>query len=206
MPSLRLPSVVDVAVATVKELLAFTTLPYYQVSGNLKSGEGAVLVGDPVAWDAGTGKFIKYASGATQVTTEAVATGGAGTTEFFFNLDHGKIERGSVTVYLDGVAKVEGTDYFLDYETGALTLAADLGTSVVLTATYKWLENWEEAAGVCVGFVRIPGDSTSADVPIEVVIGGAVKYSVVSAASAWNANILDDLKARYVVAADAVIF
>ena len=58
----------------------------------------------------------------------------------------------------------------------------------------------------CVGFCRIPGDATTEDVAIEVVVGGAVKYSVVSAATEWDASILVDLGARYVVAADALIF
>jgi len=36
--------------------------------------------------------------------------------------------------------------------------------------------------------------------------GGAVKYSLVSAATAWHADIITDLYARYVKAADALIF
>ncbi len=126
--SLRLPSVADTAITTQKELLAFTTLPYYQVSGNLASGEGAVAIGDPIAWDATAKKWIKFNNGGSGDETTAR------------------------------------------------------------------------------GFVRIPGDSTSADVPIEVVVGGAVKYSLVVAASNWDASVITDLGARYIEAADALIF
>lgn len=128
MPSLNLPSVTDTAVTTVPELLAFATLPYYQVSGNLTSGESAVSIGDPIAWDSTAKKWINYNQGGSGDET------------------------------------------------------------------------------TCVGFVRIPGDPTSADVPIEVVVGGAVKYSLVSAASNWNAAVITDLYARYIEAADALIF
>jgi hypothetical protein len=203
MGSIYLPSVADTAVTTVKELLAFSTLPYYQVSGNLKSGEGAVLIGDPVCWHVGSGKWIKYVHSETQVTSETVFTGTAGTNEVLFALDHKKIVAGSVTVLKDAAPQAEGTDFNLEYDSGVLTLAADLGTGVVLYATYKYLASTYVPAA---GFVRIPGDSTSADVPIEVVIGGAVKYSVISVASLYKAQILTDLGARYVVAADAVIF
>ena len=128
MPSLNLPSVTDTAVVTVPELLAFATLPYYQVSGNLTSGETAVEIGDPIAWNATADKWINYNQGGSGDET------------------------------------------------------------------------------TCIGFVRIPGDPASADVPIEVVVGGAVKYSLVSAATAWHADIITDLYARYVKAADALIF
>jgi hypothetical protein len=203
MPSIKLPSVADTAITTIKELLAFTTLPYYQVAGVLKASEGAVVVGDPIAWNAGTGEFIKYVNGETQITDEAIFTGTAATNEFLFALDHNKVIAGSVTVKINSVTKTEGTDYNLDYDTGVLTLAADLGTGLPLTATYKYKAGTNTPV---IGFVRIPGDSTSAAVPIEVVIGGAVKYSVISAASLWKSYILDDVKGRYIVAADAVLF
>jgi len=126
--SIRLPEVDYTAPTTVPELLAFATLPYYQVSGNLTTGETAVEIGDPIAWNATADKWINYNQGGSGDET------------------------------------------------------------------------------TCIGFVRIPGDPTGADVPIEVVVGGAVKYSLVSAASAWHSDILTDLYARYVKAADALIF
>jgi hypothetical protein len=205
MGSIKLPSVVDVAVSTVKELLAFTTLPYYQVSGVLASGQGAVVIGDPVAWDTSTKKYIKFDANETQVTNEAVGTGNG--TLKVYQLVNGNVIRGSVTVAVaDRGAQVENVDYQLDYETGYLYFKVAPENTKAITATYKWSENAEEAAGKCAGFVRIPGDATSADVPIEVVIGGAVKYSVISAATEYSAKILDDLKAKYFEVADAVIF
>lgn len=126
--SLRLPGMTDTPIATQPELLASTALPYIQYSGILKSGEGAVEIGDPIAWEASSGKFIKYAQGGSGDET------------------------------------------------------------------------------TCVGFVRIPGDSTDEDVPIEVVYAGAVKYSLVSAATNWNAAVITDLKARYAVVGDALLF
>ena len=129
--SLRLPSVSETAPVSVPELLAFSALPYYQVSGNLTAAETAVDVGDPIAWDSTAKKWINYNQGGSGDET------------------------------------------------------------------------------TCVGFVRIgcdAADIASADFPIEVVVGGAVKYSLVSAATAWHADILTDLYARYVEAADALIF
>ena len=202
MPSISLPSVVDVAITTVKELLAFTTLPYYQVSGVLLSGQGAVVVGDPVGWQASSGKFIKYNTTKTTVTDEAVGTGDSAKRQW--PLVHGNIV--SVTnVKVNAAAQTLGTDYWIDMETGELKFHTPPG-AVAITATYVWQETGDTEAGMCVGFVRIPGDSTSADVAIEVVVGGAVKYSVVSVATEWDATIITQLGARYVVAADALIF
>ena len=126
--SIRLPKVEYTAPTTVDELLAFSTLPYYQVSGNLKSGENAVTIGSPVGWETSTGKWINYAQGGS-------------------------------------------------------------GDELI-----------------CIGFVRIPGDPDTEDVPIEVVVGGAVKYSIVSADAVWHTDILADLFGRVIVAADALIF
>jgi len=68
MKSVKLPGISDTAVSTVSEILAFTTLPYYQVTGILKSGEGSLAVGDLVAYDSSSKKFLKYAPGKTDVT------------------------------------------------------------------------------------------------------------------------------------------
>lgn len=126
--SLRLPGITDTPIVNPVEILAFASLPYYQVSGNLLAGEGELTFGDPVAWDSTAEKFIAFD-----------ADGGG-----------------------DGAT--------------------------------------------CVGFCRIPADARTVDAPIEVIVGGAVKYSVVSAATEWDSSIITDLKARYVVAADALIF
>ena len=205
--SIRLPGISEVAITTQKELLAFTALPYYQVSGILKSGEGVVAIGDPVAWDVATKKFLKFLANETQVTTEAVGTGNG--TLKVYTLGFGSIVQGSVSISVadrNPTLQVENVNYFLDYDTGYLIFVVAPENTKAITATYKWAENAEEALGKCVGFVRIPGDSTLADVPIEVVIGGAVKYSVVSVGTGWSAKILDDLKAKYIEIADAVIF
>ena len=204
MPSLKLPSVTEVAITTIKELLALSTLPYYQVSGNLKAAEGAVVVGDPIAWEASSGKYIKFDAGDAAVADEAVGTGNG--TLKVYNLAHGNIV--SITnVKVNAVAQVEGTDFWVDYSTGEIFFATAPGSTLAITASYVWAANASVELGKCIGFVRIPGDSTgTADVPIEVVIGGAVKYSVISLAVKYSAIILRQLSARYVVAADAVIF
>lgn len=197
MPSLRLPGITDVAVVHGVELLAFAALPYYQVSGNLLAAEGAVAIGDPIAYN-GT-KFTKYAL--TTVTNEAVATGATGNLQRVFKLAQEGVKQVTDVKLDGGSALVEGQDYTVDYDNGVLFLAVSLANGVALTCSYKW------TAYNCVGFVRIPGDSTgSADVPIEVVIGGAVKYSLISTKTGYTAQMLKDLRARYVVAADAVIF
>jgi len=197
MPSLKLPGIVDVAVVHGVELLAFATLPYYQVSGNLLAAEGAVVIGDPIAYN-GT-KFVKYAL--TTVANEAVATGATGNLQRVFKLAQENVKQ-ITDVKLDGgSALVEGQDYVVDYDNGVLFMTASVANVVALTCSYKW------AARNCAGFVRIPGDSTgSADVPIEVVIGGAVKYSLISTKTGYTAQMLKDLRARYIIAADAVIF
>jgi len=205
--SLRLPTIVEVAITKAKELLAFTTLPYYQVSGVLLSGEGVVTIGDPVAWNASVKKFLKFLAGETQVTAEAVGTGNG--TLKVYTLGFGNIIKGSVAISVadrNPTLQVENVNYFLDYDTGYLIFVVAPENTKAITATYKWAENAEEPLGKCVGFVRIPGDSTLADVPIEVVIGGAVKYSVVSVGTGWSTKIIDDLKAKYFEIADALIF
>jgi hypothetical protein len=200
MPSLTLPSVADTAITTIKELLCFSTLPYYQVSGVLKNAEGAVIVGDPIAYD-GT-YFVKYAPANATVTDEAVGTGDSAKKSW--DLVHGNIV--SITnVKVNAASQTEGTDYWCDYVAGQIKFHTAPG-AVAITATYVWAADAEADHGKVVGFVRIPGDSTSAAVPIEVVIGGGVKYSLISTASNYDARIFRTLGARYVIAADAVIF
>lgn len=202
--SIRLPKITEVAPTTQPELLAFATLPYYQATGVLKSAEGAVAIGDPAAWDSSVKKFIKYDPGATQITDEAVGTGDG--SKRVWELARGFIQPGSYTIKVDGVAKVEGDDYALDLRTGHLIFVTAPANTLAITATYKHYANLESEKSVAVGFVRIPGDSTTEDVPIEVIIGGAVKWSVVSVASAWDNKILDDLRAVIHLAGNALIF
>ena len=128
MTSIRLPAITEVAPSGVPELLISTALPYIQVSGNLTSGESAVEIGDPIAWDSTAKKFINYNQGGSGDET------------------------------------------------------------------------------TCVGFVRIGGDPATEDVTIEVLVAGGVNYTLVAAASAWNAAIITDLKARYLEPLDGLLF
>jgi len=203
MPSLKIPKIVDTAVSTLKELLAFSALPYYQASGILKSAEGEVKIGDPIAWEVATKKFIKFDPGATQVTDEAVGTGDSSTRAWY--LAHGYVQRGSYTIKVDGAAKVEGDDYAIDLNTGLIVFVAAPGV-VDITATYKYYANLESDKAKAVGFVRIPGDSTDADVFIEAVIGGAVKKDLVEAATSYDIKVYDDLKAVGHLNGNAIIF
>jgi hypothetical protein len=199
--SIKLPHVTDVAITTAKELLAFATLPYYQASGNLKSGEGAVAIGDPIAWDSTAKKYLKYVAG-VGVTDEALGTGDS--TQQVFKLANTPVKSPITNVKVNAVTKTEGTDFVVDYKRGLIFfLLGAIPGAVAVTASYT---HYNGDAYKAVGFVRIPGDSTSADVAIEALIGGAVKYSVVSAATAWNAQILADLGAIYWEIADAVIW
>jgi len=200
--SIKLPHVTEVAITKAKELLAFATLPYYNAPGNLKSGEGAVAIGDPIAWDTTAKKYIKYAPGVATVTDEAVGTGDSTQVTWFLANDYIKT---LTNVKVNAVAKTEGTDFHCDYDKGIITFVVAPG-AVAITATYDHYGGVGTDAGKAVGFVRIPGDSTSADVAIEVMIGGAAKYSVVSAASNWDARVLTDLGAKYDEIADSVIF
>ncbi len=65
------------------------------------------------------------------VLGERVGTGD-GATEVF-KLRHAPVMSGSVSVFVDGVEKTEGSDYTLDYATGklAFTSAPDDGDSIV---------------------------------------------------------------------------
>ena len=201
--SIRFPSVTEEAVTSPDELLAFATLPYYQVSKALKDAEGAVAIGDPIAWDTSVHKFIKFDPGATQVTDEAVGTGDG--SDRVWELARGFIQPGSYTIKVDGVAQVEGDDYALDLRTGYLVFVT-APAAVAITATYKYYANMEADKAKAVGFVRIPGDSTDGDVPIEAVIGGAVKWNLVSGKAAWDAKIFEDLYAVKHLAGNALIF
>lgn len=91
--------------------------------------------------------------------------------------------------------------------------AVGVGDPIAWDSTAKkWINYNQGGSGdetTCVGFVRIGCEATdidAGDVPIEVVVGGAVKYSLVSAATAWHSDIITDLGARYIEAADALIF
>lgn len=199
--SIKLPHVTEVAITKAKELLAFGTLPYYQAPGVLKSGEGAVAIGDPVAWETSSKKYIKYVAG-TDITDEALGTGDSA--QQVFKLANKPVKSPITDVSVNAVSKTEGTDFVVDYENGlVIFLLGAIPGAVAVIASYTHYSGESQKA---VGFVRIPGDSTSADVAIEVVIGGAVKYSVVSAASNWAANVLADLGAKYDEVADSVIF
>ena len=189
---------------SIESLTKLATLPYYQAPGVLKDAEGAVAIGDPIAWNTGTSEYIKYAPGATLVEDEAVGTGDGSVVDYFLANDY--IQAGIVVAVVDRSAQVEGIDYVIDYKSGWIFFKVAPENTKDITATYTHHTAGGTAAGKAVGFVRIPGDSTDAAVAIEVVIGGAVKYSVVSAASNWDANVLVDLGAKYDEIADSVIF
>lgn len=199
--SIKLPHITEVTITKAKEILAFSTLPYYQASGVLKDAEGAVAIGDPIAWDAATKEYIKYDGSGTEVLAEAIGTGDG--TQKIWSLIHGRIKRGSYTVEVDAVEQTEWTDYTIDLRTGIINFFSAPG-AVAITADYSYFDG--SAKETAVGFVRIPGDSTDAAVAIEVLIGGAVKYAVVGAASNWEDDILDDLGAKYWEIADALIW
>ena len=199
--SIKLPHITEVAITKAKEILAFSTLPYYQASGVLKDAEGAVAIGDPIAWNTATGEYIKYDGSGTEITAEAVGTGDGSVR--MFALVHGRIKRGSYTIYVNAVEVDEWTDYTIDLRTGVINFFV-APTAVAITADYFYFDG--SAKETAVGFVRIPGDSTDKAVAIEVLIGGAVKYAVVAAASNWEDDILDDLGAKYWEIADALIW
>lgn len=99
----------------------------------------------------------------------------------------------------------------------AIATAQDLPVGHVMaikTASVKYVPYDQAGSGgeeVAVGFLRI-GVTTEAgavaahDQACEVVIGGAVKYSIVSAASNWHSGVLTDLNARSNAIADTLIF
>ena len=72
----------------------------------------------------------------TTLTAEAVGTGDASTT--VFPLDQSPVLTNSDTVYLDAVAKTRDTDYTINFSTGVVTFTAAPGSSVAITADYKY--------------------------------------------------------------------
>lgn len=99
----------------------------------------------------------------------------------------------------------------------ALSGAQDLDVGHVMaikTASVKYVVYAQGGSGgeeVAIGFLRIgcttkAGASAANDQACEVVIGGAVKNSLVIAASNWHSGVLTDLKARQNIIADTLIF
>lgn len=200
--SIKLPHITEVDIVKAKELLAFSTLPYYQASGVFKSGQGAVAIGDPIAWDATDKKYIKYALAETAVSDEPVGTGDDEETEF--DLANSHIVSATLSLKVGFATYKEYEHFVCDHKTGHIRFWSAPGDSLEIEATYSYYADGAR----CVGFVRIPGDSTDGDVAIEVLIGGAVKYSVVSDPDGenWNDRILEDLGAKYWEIADALIW
>lgn len=99
----------------------------------------------------------------------------------------------------------------------AIAAAQDLSVGHVMaikTATVKYVVYAQAGSGgeeVAIGFLRIAASTKAGalavnDQACEIVIGGAVKYSLVSNASNWHVDVLTDLNARVNVIADALIF
>jgi len=68
------------------------------------------------------------------ITGENVGTGDGSTTEFY--LDWTPVQAASYTIYEDGTAKTDGTDYTLDLETGKITFATAPANGAAITADY----------------------------------------------------------------------
>lgn len=202
--SIKLPHISEVGITKAAELLAFSALPYYQASGNLLAGEGAVVIGEPIAWDASAKKYIKYALAETPVADEPVGAGDDA--EIEFDLANSHIVPATLTLKVGFATYLEYEHFVCDHKTGHIRFWDAPGDGLDIEATYSYYADGAR----CVGFVRIPGDSTGVkDVAIEVLIGGAVKYSLVAETNPggnWSDNILEDLGAKYWEIADAVIW
>lgn len=72
-----------------------------------------------------------------QITDENVGTGDGTTTTFY--VANPPVVPDSQTIYVDGAAKSEGTDYTFDDATGEIVFAAAPASGAVITATY-WPE------------------------------------------------------------------
>lgn len=99
----------------------------------------------------------------------------------------------------------------------AISGAQDLAVGhvmAILTATNKLVvynQGGSGGAEVAVGFLRIgvttaAGATADNDQAGEIVIGGAVKYSLVSAASNWHVDVITDLYGHINTLVDAFIF
>lgn len=80
-----------------------------------------------------------YSTGTTTVTGEDCGNGDGSTLEFA--LDHALVVENSETVYIEGVAKVRGTDYTMDYTGGNIQffVAPGSGAAYTVTCTYTYV-------------------------------------------------------------------
>lgn len=221
MKSVKIPGITEQAITTYPEILAFTALPYYQFTGILKSGEGAVSAGDLVAWETSSKKFLKFDMGEAAITDEKQGPVAEDTYKFSLDNDYilqGSVANAEVRQESDGVKDrdlVENEDFIINYTTGTLSFIGGekIGSGNYLHIDYIHAANGGTEAAVAVGVARYDADSTDGDTPIEVVVGGAVKSSIIRA----GANIVDNpdtvlplvlvqLRGREIEGADAIIF
>jgi len=221
MKSVKIPGITEQAISTYPEILAFTTLPYYQVTGILKSGEGAVSAGDFVAWETSSKKFIKFDMDEVAVVDEKQGPYGSDTFQINLTNDYllkGTVANAEVRKESDGSLVeeiVEDDDFIVNYTQGSITFIGDkkIASGNYLHIDYYHAKNGGTEAAVAVGVARYDADSTSADVPIEVVVGGAVKSSVIRAGTNISDNpdivlplVLVELRGRESEAAGAILF
>ena len=100
---------------------------------------------------------------------------------------------------------VQGSGVLLEGE-WVVEIGDPIAWDATLEKFIKYVHGGSGGHEIAVGFVRIPNDSTDEDVAIEVVFAGGVKYSVVSAADNYDASVLTDLGARYIVSMDMIWF
>ena len=90
------------------------------------------------------------------ITDEEVGTGD-GSNEVFY-LDWTPINSGSYTIYVNGTAQTDGTDYTLDLKTGKLEFATAPANGDVITADYSSTFDYREFFKI---FLRIEGKKYS---------------------------------------------
>ncbi len=101
---------------------------------NFWNAKKAVENRNLITGEKATGYVLTYKTQEMSVTGESVGTGDGSTKEFL--LDFYPVKSGSLTVYVDGVAKTEGTDYTVDYNTGKITFTTAPADGASITADY----------------------------------------------------------------------
>ncbi|MDQ3819359.1 MAG: DUF2460 domain-containing protein [Acidobacteriota bacterium] len=132
----------------------------YTIDGST-SGEGAFGLGDTST------KTFQLTKTTTDYTTTDPVYGTTGNTE---TRNIYLPEHGTVTVYVNGVAKVEGIDYTIDYKTGKVTFTS----APALNALLEWT-----------GRFYIPVRFTEDEVPADAFL------AVMKLDSATNQYVLD---------------
>jgi len=122
-------AITKVSEITNKELAEYLKLEYADLTDAEKAELDTLL---SVAKS-----FIRSYTGINDVDITGEVAGTGDGVKSVFNVHHTPIVPDSQTIYVDGVTKVEDTDYFFNDSTGSISFKAAPVLGVAITADYK---------------------------------------------------------------------